>query len=216
MSGGRSSSDGLAIIPIGPFAAPDAPTSLDARCARLSLSWADDRPLCCARGAAIDGRARLQLVKHLSLAWSPDGPTQHDPAPSGIVERLADEPWGAGLVCCSALDRAVVNGAVLGDGCRIRAAARSVGEREDVWLLADCALFPLDLVDGVLVPSARIPDDALVPVADGRSSLWDVARVRVAARFGDEVRAAIDDGVAKLQAHRARGLHLKTLKSPND
>jgi len=216
VSGGRSSSDGLAIIPIGSFGEPGAPTSLDARCARLSLSWESDHPLCCARGAAIDGRARLQLVKHLSLAWSPEGPRQHDPAPSGIVERLADEPWGDGLSCCSALDRGIANGAVLGEGCRIRAAARSAGEREEAWLLPDCALFPLDLVDGVLVPSGRIPEDALVPVASGRSSLWDVAQGRVAARFGEEVRAAIDEGVKKLHAHRAQGLHLKTLKPLKD
>jgi hypothetical protein len=210
---GRAS-DGLAIVAVGPFDDPAAPTSLDARCARLSLRWPDDRPVCCARGALIDGRALLSIRKRLPLAWSGEGPRQHDPAPSGIVERLADvafvdEPR---VQCCSALDVAVPHGGVRGDGCRIRGAARSAGEREDVWLLEGCAIFPLDLVDGALVPSARIPDEALVPIAGDTPSLWDEARARVSLRFGEGVAKAIDEGVAKLHAHRAHGLHLKTLK----
>jgi hypothetical protein len=211
VTSGRAS-DGLAIVALGPFDDAGAPIALDARCARLALRWPDDRPLCCARGALVDGRARLSIVKRLSLAWSPEGPLQHDPAPSGIVERLADEPWKQGISCCSALDRGVESGGVRGDGCRIRALARDAGEQEDVWLLAGCALFPLDLVDGALVPSSRIPEDALVPVVDGAPSLWDEARARVARRFGAHVATAIDEGVAKLHAHRAHGLHLKTLK----
>ncbi|MEO7093491.1 MAG: hypothetical protein ABI175_09585, partial [Polyangiales bacterium] len=164
MTTGRAS-DGLAIVPLGPFASPDAPTALDARCARLSLRSADERPLCCARGALVDGRARLEIVKRLPLSWSREGPHQHDPAPSGIVERLADVPWiDSTLTCCSALDLTVPGGGVRGDGCRIRQAARDAGEREDAWLLAGCALFPLDLQDGMLVPSPRIADDAFVLV----------------------------------------------------
>ena len=216
MTGDRPSSDGLAIVTLGAFDEPAARevTALDARCARSSLRWPDDRPCCCARGALVDGRARLQVVQRLSLEWS-SGPRQHDPAPSGIVERLADVPWTgapATLTCCSALDVGVPRGGVRGEGCRIRAAASAAGLTDDAWLLSGCALFPLELVEGVLVPSPRIPDDALVPWTPGARSLWDDARARVVSRHGVVVADAIDEGVARLHAHRAQGLHLKTLK----
>lgn len=206
----------LSIVPLGPFASEGAPTSIDARCARFGLSWPSERPLCCARGALIDGRARIELVARVTLRWSSEGPMQHGPAPSGIVERLDDVPFLEG-VSCAAFDPqlAGASGGVRGDGCSIRALARSSSLREDVYLLPGCALFPLDLRDGELIPSPRIPEEALIEIVDGsdaNKTLWADARARVALRFGDDVAKAIDQAMDRLRTHRARGIHLKTLK----
>jgi hypothetical protein len=90
-------------------------------------------------------------------------------------------------------------------GCRIRAL--------DPRLLPPaCALFPLDVVDHVLVPSDRIPESALVETTDHIESLWDEARARFAVLFGDEAAKAVDRIAAELRGHRARRLHLKTLR----
>ena len=203
----------LAFIPVGPFAVEGAPTLLDARCVRLALVWPTSRPLCCAHGVDIDARARLQLVRRVSLRWSTEGPRQRDSAPSGVVARLDDVEWtwrsDVVRACAALADPA---GGVRGDGCVIRSGARDAGLAEDVWLLDACAIFPLDLRHGALVPSPRIPDDALTGATHGAPTLWDDACARVAHRWGVDVARAIDDVVAGLRAHRARAIHLKTLK----
>jgi hypothetical protein len=189
-----------------------APDTMDVRCVRLSLSWPTDAPLCCARGAAIDLRAKMELIRvRPDLPWSNEGPQIDGVAKSGVIDRLADRAVGE-RSACGALDPAIDGGGVRGDGCSIRSAARSAGHREDVWLLDGCALFPLDVVDGSLVPSPRIPDDALVAAADDGGSLWDDARARVALRFGEDFAEGIDRAVTSVRARRSRGLHLKTLK----
>jgi len=126
-------SDDLTLVPLGPFAFEAAPTSIDARCGRLRFQPKNGQIVCCARGACIDGRARLEIVARASLRWSSEGPMQHDPAPSGIVERLADVRLGE-VVACAALDD--VRGGVRGDACGIRRLAREANRREDEWLLA--------------------------------------------------------------------------------
>jgi hypothetical protein len=93
----------------------------------------------------------------------------------------------------------------------VRRLARESGTREDAWLLDDCALFPLDVRDGVIVPSSRI-DEALLVDAEHGPSLWDAARARVATRFGDALAQAIDVAVDELRARRSKGLHLKTVR----
>src|SRR4051812_9223036 len=66
-------------------------TAIDARCARLSLSW-NGAPLCCARGAAIDVRKKLSILRRLhDLSWSSEGPVLDNDAPSGVIERLAEK-----------------------------------------------------------------------------------------------------------------------------
>lgn len=190
-----------------------APDQLDARCARLGLAWASDLPLCCARGAPIDARAKLALARLVQLPWSPEGPILDGAAPSGVIERLADVTWSASdPTCCGALDRGVPGGGVRGDGCAIRAAARAHDVREDLLLLDGCALFPLEVVGGAIVPSSRIPPSALREVAPDEASLWDDARARFAIRFGDVAEGLVDAAVRDLRGHRARALHLKTLR----
>lgn len=171
-------------------------TAIDARCARLSLSWKGG-PLCCARGAAIDVRKKLSIVRSLpDLAWSNEGPVLDNDAPSGVIERLAEKNG-----VCDANE----SDPIRGEGCRIRAL--------DPHLLPPgCALFPLDVVDHVLVPSGRIPESALVETTDHISSLWDDARARFAVIFGDEAAKTVDKIAADLRGHRARNLHLKTLR----
>jgi len=206
----------VAILPLGPFASEGAtegaPSSLDARCARLAWRPKGAAPVCCARGARIDGRAKLEVTKYVKLVWSAAGPTQDDAAPSGIVERLMDVEitlGGERATACAALEDP--SGGVNGEGCALRRIAREAALREDAWLLDDCALFPLDLRDGVLLPSARI-DEALLVDAEHGPSLWDQARGRVALRFGEEVAKAIDVAVDQLRARRSKGIHLKTMK----
>jgi hypothetical protein len=211
---GRTSD--VAILPLGPFsgagAIEGAPASIDARCARLAWRPRGASPVCCARGARIDGRAKLEIARRAKLEWSDAGPIQDDTAPSGIVERLADVEitlGGERATACAALEDPA--GGVDGRGCALRRGAREASVREDAWLLDDCALFPLDLRDGVLVPSARI-DEALLVAAEHGPSLWDEARGRVAMRFGEEVAKAIDVAVEELRARRSKGIHLKTVK----
>lgn len=212
-AGGAGGAGELAIVPVGPFASPGAPTTVDARCARLALAWPSPRPLCCARGADVDVRARLALRRTVSVRWSGEGPRQDDGAPSGVVERLAEVEWtrGADVArACAAL--ADPSSGVRGEGCALRAGARDAGLSEDAWLLDGCALFPLDLRDGALVPSPRIPAEALIDAGEAAPSLWDDARARVALRWGTDVARAIDEAMAQLRDHRARHIHLKTLK----
>jgi hypothetical protein len=205
-------SSDLAIVPLGPFAVEGAPTSMDARCARLAWRPTSDAPVCCARGAKIDGRAKLEIARRATMKWSDEGPVQHDPAPSGIVERFADVEitlGGERLSACAALEE--ITDGVDGRGCGVRRLAREASSREDAWLLDDCALFPLDVRDGVLVPSSRI-DESLFVDAEPGGSLWDAARARVATRFGEVVAKTIDVAIERLRAHRSKGLHLKTVK----
>jgi hypothetical protein len=168
--------------------------------------WSGSEPVCCRHGAPIDVRSKLGLVKIASLAyaWSTEGPILDNDAPSGVIERLADAPD------CSAL--VDPNGGVRGDGCGVRAASRASSLREDLFLPPGCALFPLDIIGGVLAPSPRIPNDALVEVHDGAPSLWDEGRARFAIRFGEDAARLIDAAVTELRARKSRGLHLKTIK----
>lgn len=202
----------LTIVPLGPFDVEGAPASLDARCARLAWKPEGAAPVCCARGAMIDGRAKLEIARRATLRWSSEGPMQHDPAPSGIVERLADveiTPGGERALACAALEDP--SRGVDGEGCCIRRLAREAELQEGAWLLDDCAMFPLDVRDGVLVPSSRI-DDARFVDAERGPSLWDAARARVAMRFGETIAKSIDVAVEELRARRSHGLHLKTVK----
>lgn len=208
----------VTIVPVGPFDVEGAPTSIDARCARFgwkpspNAAIATDAPVCCARGALIDGRARLEIARRANLRWSGEWPSQLDAAPSGIVERLGDVEVivdGQTFTACAALEDA--RGGVRGDACALRRLAREAGLREDAWLLDGCALFPLDMKEGELIPSPRI-DESLFVEATGAPSLWDEARARVAIRFGQDVAAAIDAAVQELRARRSHALHLKTLK----
>lgn len=202
----------LAVAPL--FGMPEgAPEQLDARCARLAFHWDSPLPACCARGARIDARARITVVQLLpELKWSEQGPMLDGEAPSGVVERLVERAWSSHVACCDALDEASPDGGVRGDGCLLRKAARARDLREDVFLLPGCALFPLEIVGGVLVPSSRIPASALVAVAEGARSLWDEARDRFALRFGDVAEGIVDAAARTLRAHRGRGLHLKTVR----
>lgn len=230
-----------------PGAPVGAPTSMDARCARLALVWSGDAPLCCARGAAIDARAKMEMAGSVRLEWAKETPVLVDAAPSGVIARLADVPWAA-TIGCAALDAAIAGtaGGVDGSGCKIRVAAHKSGRAQDAWLLDGCAIFPLDVVDGELVPSSRIAGESLVTLAaEGRRdpsesrdplsslddvhaqharettpndrshamrSLWDEARPRVAARWGEAFARAVDAVAGPLRAHHASGVHLKTMK----
>lgn len=191
-----------------------APSAIDARAARLALSWASNDPLCCARGAPIDGRSRIELVRaRPDLRWSSEGPIIDGGAPSGIVERLAEQSWGAlPVLACAALDATIAGeaGGVRGDGCSIRGTARALGRPEDHFLLTGCALFPLEVVEGVLVPSPRIPEGALVEAHD--LSLWDDARARFAIRWGDAAAKIVDAAAQELRRRSSRHLHLRTLR----
>jgi len=187
---------------------PDGvPDTIDARCARLAFVWSSSDPVCCARGAAIDVRSKLGLVKLATFAWSGEGPVLDNDAPSGVIERFADVHTNTVLHCA-----ALQGDGVRGEGCGVRRASREHQLREDVYLLPGCALFPLDLVGGVLVPSPRIPEDALVDARDGVPSLWDEGRARFALRFGEEAARLIDGAARQLRARRSRGIHLKTLR----
>lgn len=174
-----------------------APESIDARAARLAF-----RPnapfVCCATGAAIDVRHKHALLARLpELSFSEEGPQIDGIAPSGVIQRLASLPH------CAALGE--LAGGVRGDGCRIRA----LDER---FLLDGCALFPLEVIGTVLVPSERIPDEMLADAAPGEPSLWDEARPRFVARFGEPAAAIVDAAADQLRARKSRGLHLKTLR----
>lgn len=175
-----------------------APEAIDARAARLAFVPISTLPVCCARGAPIDVRQKLALDK-LHMFRFVEGPVIDGAAPSGVIERLGDDPH------CAALE----GEGVWGEGCGIRRVSRAHQLREDVFLLDGCALFPVDIVGGVLVPSARIPDAQLV---EGEKSLWDAARARFAIRFGDAAAAVVDEAARALREHRPRNLHLKTLK----
>jgi hypothetical protein len=203
----------LTLLPIGPFADPGAPTAIDARCARLSLAWPHARPLCCATGARIDVRAKIDLERlGIAIAFSQEPPLLDDRAPSGVFQRIADSTI-AGQPSCAALDDDVAGGGVMGDGCSLRRRARERGLAEDRFLPLDCALFPLDVVDSTLVPSARIPDHALVAAQGEGPTLHALARARLLLRFGPEVAGAIDEAVTGFQNHtKSRAIHLKTLK----
>lgn len=178
-----------------------APDSIDARAARLSFRPISNAPVCCARGAPIDVRQKLGLDRIASFSWSPEGPILDGIAPSGVIERLADVPH------CAALLRA--DGGVRGEGCGIRAASIAAQLREDQFLLEGCALFPLDVIGGVLTVSPRIPDAQWV---EGAPTLWDDARARFAIRYGDGAAAIVDAAAEDLRSRRSRNLHLKTLK----
>jgi hypothetical protein len=182
------------------------PDTIDARCARLSFSWTSTDPVCCAHGAPIDVRSKIGLQKIASFAWAPDGPILDNDAPSGVIERLADLPN------CAALDPNIANGGVRGDGCGVRLASRAQAIREDLYLLPACALFPLDLIGGVIAPSPRIPEHAFVDARDGAASLWDEGRARFAIRYGDGAARLIDEAVRDLRSRRSRGIHLKTIR----
>lgn len=184
---------------------PDGvPDVIDARCARLAFVWSSNEPVCCRHGAPIDVRSKLGLVKLASFAWSSEGPILDNDAPSGVIERFAETPY------CSAL--ADPNGGVHGEACGVRIVSRENQLREDLFLLPGCALFPLDIIGGVIAPSPRIPDEALVEARDGVPSLWDEGRARFAIRFGEDAAALIDPAVRELRARKSRGIHLKTLK----
>lgn len=182
----------IARIEGAPEGAPDA---IDVRCARLALAWASLDPLCCATGALVDLRARLALERAgVALPWSSAPPVIDGRASSGVVSALATRD------SCGA----VGSDAVRGEGCAIRA-------HDPALLLDDCALFPLDVVGGTLVPSSRLPLHARV-ASDGAPCLWDDARARVATRFGDAYAARVDEVVRGLRARGGRKLHLRTLR----
>jgi hypothetical protein len=187
---------GLTVVPLPGLSIESGIESMDARCARLALSWPGG-PLCCRRGAAIDARKKLRLVRALpDLAWSSEGPVLDNDAESGVIERLAEREG-----VCSANE----SDPVRGEGCRIRAL--------DPHLLPPaCALFPLDIVDHALVPSSRIPESALVAADESIESLWDEARARFSVLFGEEAAKAVDVAANDLRGHRARHLHLKTFR----
>jgi hypothetical protein len=177
--------------------------------------------LCCARGALIDVLAKIELQKHgIFVPWAREVPTLDDRAPSGVFERLSDAEWrdpvsGEVGAACAALDGTIAgsNGGVHGLGCSLRLHAVQAGLAEDIFLPDACALFPLDLVDSVLVPSSRIPEEALADASPTARTLWDDARPRVALRFGAEVARALDDAAKDLRDHHLkRALHLKTFK----
>lgn len=178
------------------------PDTIDARCARLGFVWSSSSPVCCAHGAPIDVRSKLGLVKIARFEWSPEGPILDNDAPSGVIERFADMPH------CAALE----GEGVRGEGCGVRRASREHSLREDLYLLPGCALFPLDLIGGVLAPSPRIPEGAFVEAREGVPSLWDEARARFAIRFGEEPARLIDGAVRELRARKSRGIHLKTIR----
>ncbi len=181
-----------------------APESIDARTARLAFR-APSTPVCCARGAPTDARHRSELLRLWpELRFTGDGPRIDGIAPSGVVHQLASIPH------CSAL--LAVEGGVRGDGCGLRALALRNERPEPAFLLDGCALFPLDVVEGVLVPSARIDDALVVDAGPSEPSLWDEARARFVLRFGDAAAAIVDAAATELRARRSRGLHLKTLR----
>ncbi len=194
----RSSTD-LAIARV-PGAGPGAPEAIDVRCARLALSWDPRRPLCCAAGAAVDLRSRLVLERAgVSLPWSDAPPAIDGRAPSGVIVSLGERAASEARVCGALAG----DDPVRGEGCAIRA-------HDPALLLDDCALFPLDLVGGTLVPSSRIPLDALAPSAG--PCLWDDARARAATRFGESFAAQVDEIVRGLRARGGGKLHLRTLR----
>lgn len=184
---------------------PDGvPDVIDARCARLAFMWSSNEPVCCRHGAPIDVRSKLGLVKLASFTWSNEGPVLDNDAPSGVIERFADVPH------CAALTDP--NGGVRGEACGVRIASRANQLREDVFLLPGCALFPLDVIGGVIAPSSRIPESAFVDARDGVPSLWDEGRARFVIRFGEDAASLIDAAVRELRARKSRGIHLKTLR----
>ncbi len=183
------------------------PRGFDLRCARLALAWTSIAPLCCARGAFVDGRHR-DLIRTLLGAESLDDepPVLRYDAPSGVVIRLADR-GPAGFACSALADLSL---GVLGEGCRLRGASTEAGLREDGYLLDGCALFPLALVGGDLVPSPRIPDGALTRCPRLEASLWGLARGRVGQRFGERLLDSVENAVRLLGLGAGR-LHLRTL-----
>jgi hypothetical protein len=175
-----------------------APEAIDARAARLSFRPLNDAPVCCARGAPIDVRQKLGLDRLKTFRFD-GGPVIDGLAPSGVIERLADVPH------CAALE----GEGVRGTGCGIRRVSLEHQLREDVFLLEGCALFPLEVIGGVLTPSERIPDAQLV---EGTPTLWDEARARFAIRFGDAAAGIVDAAASDLQTRRSRSIHLKMIR----
>ncbi|MGZ5968151.1 MAG: hypothetical protein ACXWP4_10835 [Polyangiales bacterium] len=187
---------GITVVPLEGLSIESGIVSIDARCVRLSLSWPGG-PLCCARGALVDARKKLVLVRTLpDLVWSAEGPILSDAAPSGVFERLAERDGVCG---------ANESDPVRGEGCRIRALDPSL-------LPPACALFPLDVVEGVLAPSSRIPEASLVEATDSMKSLWDDARPRFVVLYGEAAAKVVDRVAEDVRGHRTRKLHLKTLR----
>jgi hypothetical protein len=160
----------LTVLPID----GEGPMAIDLRCLRLGFAAVD--PSCCGRGVPIDLRARIEIGRVLPMiAWDDAPPTLDGRAPSGVVARLSDVADR-----CAALDHAVPGGGVDGRGCRLR----------PEWLPDGCALFPLDLEGEVLVPSPRITTTA------GSPNLYELARARLAVRFGQGFVDACDAAIA--------------------
>lgn len=183
-----------------------APDAIDARAARLSFQPLM-APVCCARGAAIDVRQKLALMRLATFRWDAEGPVIDGRAPSGVIERLDDLPH-----CAALLAPERPEGGIRGEACGVRAAARTNQLSEDAFLLPGCALFPLDVVGGVLTPSSRIPDAMLADVTGDAPSLWDEARARFVIRYGEPAALIVDAAASDLRGRRSRGLHLKTLR----
>jgi len=200
--------DDATIVRLGPFSDPLAPTAIDSRCVRLALVWETRRPLCCAGGALVDLRTKIAIERAgIAVAFANESPMLDARAPSGVLARIADASF-EGRVTCAALAETHADFGVLGDGCSLRRAAIDRGLPEERFLPEDCMFFPLELVEGVLMPSRRIPREALVKVTSERRSLYGLAQARIASRFGAEIARAIDDAVRTPK----QPVLLKTLK----
>lgn len=185
-----------------------APEAIDARAARWVFRPSSS-PVCCAHGAPIDARHKPELLRLWpELRFSGEGPVIDGIAPSGVVHHLATVP--ASAPHCGAL--LAVEGGVRGESCGLRALAVRHERAEHAFLLDGCALFPLDVLDGVLVPSPRIDESQLADASSDERTLWDEARARFVLRFGDAAAAIVDGAATELRARRSRGLHLKTLR----
>lgn len=193
--------------------------AIDVRCFRYSFLSNLDQPVCCAKGAPIDVRSKLAMSQRgLELHWANETPTFDSKAESGVVEFLNEYTHSfeqdKNYKTCSAFEPRIAgeHGAVDGSSCLIKHFAYQFQYNPNAWLLDGCTIFPLDIVEDILVPSPRIPNNLLVEVSASTTSLYENARLSIMQRYGIEIVHELDAIKNSIESRQSLHLHLKTLR----
>lgn len=152
---------------------------------------------CCARGAYVDVAERDRILAHSALIEPHLDDTQsHDPAQWFEAEEKIDADYPSGRCAgtamvngkCALLDRRGF--------CSTQVAANAAGMHK--WALKPlyCALFPIEVIDGVIRFDARLQNEraccSVQPAFD--VPLFEACREEL-------VRLLGEDGFAQLRAH---------------